>query len=123
MYICCLNRSSKVCLKKSPACHTRTLPSSLPAPNIILIFLYCPTATRFLKPFFSRFEPIYYLLNIVTALPADHCRSPQSKVFYNRPLLIGPAFINSNSVCLVIGTCYCEVVFTLSGDPRGERRS
>ena len=56
MNICRLNRSSKVCMKKDPARHTRTPPSSPPEPSIILIlyFLYCPTATLFLNPFPGR---------------------------------------------------------------------
>ena len=64
-------------------------------------------------------------MNIVVALPADRRGSHQSTVFYNRPLLLGPAFINSHSVCLVTGTCYCEVFFyalqrstAICGDPR-----
>ena len=125
MSICRLNRSSKVCMKKGPARHTRTPQSSLPEPNIILILYFLHILSNrdsVPKPIFlgawhfpisrtSRFEPIYYLMNIVSALPADHRRSPLSKVFYNRPLLIGPTFINFHSVCLVIGTCYCEVFF------------
>ena len=78
-----LNRSSKVCMKKGPARHTRTPPSSLHEPNIILIlyFLYCPTATRFLGaqhfpiPRTSRFKLIYYLMNVVAALPVDRRRA------------------------------------------------
>ena len=104
--------SDKVCMKKGPARHTRTPPSSLPEPNIILIlyFLYCPTATRFLNPFSRVHSTSLYLAH------HDRRGSPQSTVFYNRTLLRGPAFINSHSVCLVTGTCYCEVVFTLCGD-------
>ena len=33
MNICRLNRSSKVCMKKGPARHTRTPPNSHPEPN------------------------------------------------------------------------------------------
>ena len=33
MNICCLNVSSKVCMKKVPARHTRTPQSLLPEPN------------------------------------------------------------------------------------------
>ena len=71
-------------MKKGPARHTRIPPSSLSEPNIILIlyFIYCPTATRILSaqhfpiPRTSRSEPIYYLMNIVAALPSD-CRKTQ----------------------------------------------
>ena len=81
--------------------------------------VYCPTATWFLNPFSwahstplartSRFEPIYYLMNIVSPRIAQI--AAKHSFFYNRPLLIGPAFMKSHSVCLVIGTCYCEVFF------------
>ena len=126
MSFCRLNRSSNVYMKKGPARHTRTPSSSLPETNIILIlyFLYCPTATRFQDakhfpiPRTTRFEPICYLMNIVTALPAYRRRAPQSTVFNDRTLLIGPAFINTHSVCLGTGTCYCEEVFMLCGYPR-----
>ena len=52
MNICRLNHSSKVCMKKDPARHTRTPPSSLPEPDIILIlyFLYCRDSVP--KPIF-----------------------------------------------------------------------
>ena len=79
MNICRLNRSSKVCMKKGPARHTCTPPSSLPEPKIILIIL----SNRDSVP-----EPIFL---------GSPRRSPQSKVFYNRPLLVGPAFIKSHS--------------------------
>ena len=39
MNICRLNRSSKVCMKKGPARHTRTPPSSLSEPNIISTYI------------------------------------------------------------------------------------
>ena len=42
MNICRLNRSSKVCMKKGPARHTRTPPNSLPEPNIILTYIVQP---------------------------------------------------------------------------------
>ena len=42
MNICRLNRSSKVSMKKGPACHTRTPPSALPEPNTILTFIVQP---------------------------------------------------------------------------------
>ena len=49
MDICRLNRSSKVCMEKGPARHTRTPLSSLPE---ITLFsnIYCPVATLFLNP-------------------------------------------------------------------------
>ena len=40
MNICYLNSNSKVCMKKGPARHTRTPPSSLPEPNTILMYIF-----------------------------------------------------------------------------------
>ena len=70
-------------------------------------------------------------MNIVAALPAARCCSPllaaaprcsplsaAEHSFYNRPLKLGPALIPSHSVCLVIGSCCSEVIFTLSGAQR-----
>ena len=42
MNICRLNRSFKVCMNKGPARHTRTPPSSIPEPNIILTYIVQP---------------------------------------------------------------------------------
>ena len=42
MNICRLNRSSKICMKKGLARHTRTPPSSLPEPKIILTYIVQP---------------------------------------------------------------------------------
>ena len=71
MNICLLNRSSKVCLEKGPAGHTRTPLSSLPEPNTFfqrILSLSIPCT--------SQNVPIYYLMNIVAALPAARRYSP-----------------------------------------------
>ena len=136
-------------MKKGPARHTRTPQSSLPEPNTsfqLILSLRDSIPEPILNKknrklyesqragkekqgkgvSFSLYPGAQLILNPYSIFN-EYCRrsprgSPLSKVFYNRPLLLGPALIKSRSVCLVIGTCYCEVIFTLSGDPRGERR-
>ena len=66
----------------------------------------------------SRFEPIYYLMNIVAALPAALRYSPLIAAEHSFLTALGPALIPSHSVCLAIGSCCSEVIFTLSGDQR-----
>ena len=67
-------------------------------------------------------SPLFPLLPALPALPAAPRCSPLSAAehsFYNRPLKLGPALIPSHSVCLVIGSCCSEGIFTLSGDQWG----
>ena len=49
--------------------------------------------------------------------------SAAEHIFYNRPLKLGLALLPSHPVCLVIGSCCSEVIFTLSGAQRRSAES
>ena len=131
--ICRLNRSSKVCLKRVPLATRVHRQAHFPNPNFFSN-VYCPVATRFQNPsswahskfWTGPFDLVlfyYYLMNIVAALPAARSSSPliaarrrRAKFFLKPFSSFRSRFDQSHSFCLVIGTCYCEVIFTLIGD-------